>query len=342
MGKIRKKIVVILLTMTMLFVMVACGNNNSTNGSSKAGNEMENDTAQTTPTPAEDELQIDAVGDVKIPSQEEALEILGLKEVPNSVLCVTYNTTIIAYNLGMEITGTVTTTRPLPEKLKDTPTIGVVTGRADFDFEKIVALAGDVVLADAQYETKLKPTLDQQGIASCYVDTGDLHKLQEALAVLGSAFGKRDETIELLTQWQTDIQAMQSEIAGKDSPVVLVIRKAATMATSASYVGSLFKALNITCATDKMELADTTATYVPIDAEKILAVDPDYILIPGGAELEGDIAMLNELMTSEAWASLSAVQNKKVIAVTDTYYQPIADMDCIKAMQELIDVVYAD
>ena len=185
-----------------------------------------------------------------------------------------------------------------------------------------------------------RPTLDQHGIQSGYLDTSDLAKLQESLATLGCAVGKRDEVVKILTDWNNEIESMQQAIVDKPSPTVLVVRKATNMATSASYVGSLFKTLNITCATDKMNLEDTSLTYVPIDAEKILEVDPDIILVPGGAELEGDIKMLEELKTSEAWASLSAVKNGKVFAVTDSYYQPIADMDCIKALHELSEVVY--
>ena len=50
--------------------------------------------------------------------------------------------------------------------------------------------------------------------------------------------------------------------------------------------------------------------------------------------------MLEELKTSDAWSSLTAVKNGNVIAVTDSYYQPLADMDCIKALHELSRVVY--
>lgn len=338
MNTTAKRMLTLMLALVMLLSFAACGKAPAPE-TIPATQATENVPAPET-SPAVEEIT--AVGDVSIPTQEEALDLLGLKEVPKSALCATYNTTIMAYNLGLDITGTVTTTRPIPDALKETPTIGVVTGRADFDFEKIIALAGDVVIADAQYEPKLRPTLEQQGIASCYVDTGDFQKLQQALAVLGSAFGKRQEVIDILTSWQNEVEAMQEEIKGKDSPVVLVIRKATNMATSASYVGSLFKTLNITCATDKMDLEDTSAIYVPMDAEKILAVDPDYILVPGGAELEADIAMLNELKTGEAWSTLSAVANDRVIAVTDSYYQPIADMDCIKALREILDAVYAD
>ncbi len=326
-----KKVAVLVASLAMAFALTACGtpasnSNDSASQSASSSSAVKN--------------EVTKVGDIVIPTQEEALAKLGLEKAPESVLCATYNTTIMAYDLGLDITGTVTTTRPMPEALKDTPTIGVVTGRSDFDFEKIIALGGDVVIADSQYEPKLKPTLDQQGIASCYVDTSDLGKLQEALATLGSALGKRDQVIDILTNWNNEIEAMQAAIADKPSPTVLVVRKATNMATSASYVGSLFKTLNITCATDKMNLEDTSATYVPIDAEKILEVDPDYILVPGGAELEGDIKMLEELKTSDAWSSLTAVKNGNVIAVTDSYYQPIADMDCIKALHELSRVVY--
>ena len=323
-----KKVAVALMGLVMAFALAACGSSASSSVS----------TSQS--ASAASAAGVTKIGDVEIPTQEEALAKLGLDKVPESVLCATYNTTIMAYNLGLDITGTVTTTRPMPDALKDTPTIGVVTGRFDFDFEKIFALAGDVVIADSQYEPKLRPTLEQQGIASCYVDTADFGKLKEALATLGCALGKRDQVIDILNSWNTEVESMQAAIAGKDSPTVLVLRKATNMATSASYVGSLFKTLNITCATDKMNLEDTSATYVPIDAEKILEVDPDIILVPGGAELEGDIKMLEDLKTSEAWASLTAVKDGKVFAVTDSYYQPIADMDCIKALHELCEVVY--
>lgn len=281
------------------------------------------------------------VGDIYIPTEQEALETLGLTEIPEKILCATYNTTMMAYNLGVTLSGTVTTKRPLPEELKDVPSIGVVTGSGDFDFELVIALAGDLVLSDKSFEAKLKPTLDEQGIKSFFVETGDLTELQETLALLGSAFGKRDETIALLSDWQAQIAAMKEEVAGKASPVVLVIRKATNMATSTSYVGSLFETLGVTCATDLMGLdGEDVDTYVPYDLEKIIEVDPDYILIPGGAELEGDINFLNEIMSSEAWASLSAVKNGRVLPVTDTYYQPLADMSCMDALRELIETVY--
>ncbi len=280
------------------------------------------------------------VGDIVIPTQEEALAEMGLDAVPQKVLCATYNTTIMAYNIGVDISGTVTTKRPLPEALKDVPSIGVVTGSSDFDFEKVIALSGDLVLSDISFKEKLQPTLAEQGIKSYFVDTSNFENLERTLALLGSAFGKRDETISLLENWQAEIKAMQEQVAGKESPSVLVIRKATNMATKNSYVGSLFEILGITCATNLMGFGDDVATYVPIDIEKIIETNPDYILIPGGDTLEGDIAFLSEVTASEAWASLDAVKNGKVIAVTDTYYQPIADMDCINALHELIDTVY--
>ena len=288
------------------------------------------------------QVQDTMVGNTLVPTQEEALAQMGLDKVPEKILCATYNTMILANDLGVELSGRVTTRRPLPDNLKDVPDIGVVRGSSNFDFEKVIALSGDLVLSDVFYTEKLKPTLDEQGIKSYYVDTADYTAMRETVALLGAAFGKRDQAIAILTQWDEEVSAMQQAIAGKESPVVLVLRKATNMATKNSYVGSLFKELNITSATDLMGFEDDVAGYVPIDVEKILEVNPDYILIPGGEELEGDIAFMEEVTTSPAWATLDAVKEGRVFAVTDTYYQPIADMDCINAMHELFGIVYAD
>ena len=129
-------------SIVLAFALTACGNSASSNQS--ASNQPASASASAN--------EVTQVGDIVLPTQEEALAKMGLEEAPKSVLCATYNTTIMAHALGLDITGTVTTTRPIPDDLKDTPTIGVVTGRSDFDFEKILAFGGDAVLADSQYE----------------------------------------------------------------------------------------------------------------------------------------------------------------------------------------------
>ena len=323
-------------------LLAACSQNNPQETTAATAPATTTQTVPETTVPETTEPADTMVGRTRVPTQEEALAEMGLEKVPEKILCATYNTMILANELGVELSGRVTTRRPLPENLVDVPDIGVVRGSSNFDFEKVIALAGDLVLSDVFYTEKLKPTLDEQGIKSYYVDTADYDDMRDTVALLGAAFGKRDQAIEILTQWDAEAAQMHSAIEGKPSPVVLVLRKASNMATSNSYVGSLLQELNITCATDLMGFPEDVDGYVPIDVEKILEVNPDYILIPGGEELEGDIAFMEEVKTSPAWASLDAVKEGRVFAVTDTYYQPIADTDCIKAMHELVSVVYPE
>ena len=335
-----KKILTLALALALsLSVFAGCGNEAPAEsiGSQEASVEESKASSEAENAPAS---EVKMVGDTVIPTQEEALKEMGLEEVPGKILCTTYNSTILAYTLGIDICGTVQTRRPVPEELKDVPTIGVVTGSSSFDFEKVIALAGDMVLGDTSVQDRLEATLDAQGIKSYYSDTHDYEHLRKTLALLGAAFGKTDKAVEILEGWDKEVAEMQKEIEGKDSPSVLIVRTGSTMATSSSYVGGLLKMLNITNATDSMDLGDTNLGYVPLDVEKIVKANPDYILIPGGDKIPGDMEFMEEVKTGEAWSSLDAVKNDKVIALTDTYYHPLADMECMSALHELLDTVY--
>ena len=52
------------------------------------------------------------------------------------------------------------------------------------------------------------------------------------------------------------------------------------------------------------------------------------------------MACMEDVKTGEAWSSLDAVKNDRVIALTDTYYHPLADMECMSALHELMATVY--
>ena len=345
-----KKIISLVLTLCLTAALAAgCGSQSAPAATEAPENTAAADavteatkeaaeTAEVTEATAEGTPRM--VGDVVIPTQEEALEQLGLDKIPQKVLCTSYNTSMMAYTLGIEITATVDTKRPFPDELRALPNIGIVTGSTTFDFEQIISLSGDLVLGDSFFKSKLEPTLTEQGIKSYFVDAGTYKGMQEAVALIGPAFGKTDEAVKLIEQWQEIAATASAETADLEHPTILCMTKG-LMFTENSYVGSLFDILHIENATNSMGFPQDCPPYIPPEVEKILAADPDIILIQGGNKGQQE-EFINELNTSETWASLKAVKNGKVIGIDGNLFGMLATMECGEALVELQQIVYGN
>ncbi len=185
------------------------------------------------------------------------------------------------------------------------PAVGSLKG---IDAEAIAALEPDLILLPLRLAEQL-PVLEALGLPVMVVDPETDASLTEMLTLIGTACGV-GETAERLIR-ETDRIKQSGEETG-ERPSVLLCGNSSylTAAPARMYQDEL-----IAMAGGKNACAGYEGkTFVSLSYEAILALDPDYVVIPGGAGYTKA-----DLTSDPALSALRAVREDRVLTMPGTF-----------------------
>lgn len=222
---------------------------------------------------------------------------------PQRIVALTSLTADIIYQLNPEklvgIPGS-SLTRNDP-RFADYPTVS--EGNTPPDLEKIVALEPDLVIGAEGFSDQTLAKLEEVGIKTISTNVDSLESLTTLTQNIASTIGENAQP--LLENYQRWIPP---QINADTSALVLVSRQPILAPNKNSWAGDLLNQLQFNNVVGDLQGSSQFGGYVTLSPEKILATNPDIIILvdPGQQGIE-------EQMKAESfWGDLRAVKEDKV------------------------------
>ena len=252
------------------------------------------------------------------------------------VIATSVAVTEILDELGVKVSGVPKTSYELPENTKNAVEVGTPMNP---DLEIIKSLNPDLVVSVDTLGQDFIDTFTQNNIPSEFVNLSSYDGLKETITLLGEKFNKIDKANGILNKLQSKEDELNVNIKDKEKTDVLVIFGAPgtmMLATSKSYVGNL-----IELAGGNNVLENSSSSFVQINKEELLNINPDKIVVMTHADPETTKTQVKEtLETDSAWKNLDAVKNGEVYYLENEYFGMSANLKVIEALDKMHDILY--
>lgn len=196
-------------------------------------------------------------------------------------------------------------TRPIysmaaPELLEK-PAVGTMK---ELDVEAVAALSPELVIMPAAL-IDYADTLTELGIPVMVVNPEGHDELVEMLTLMGTALGLEENAEALVSYYDAQLAALAELGTGEEKPSVLMLSNSSYLsaAPAAMYQSSLIEAAGGVNAAAELE----GDYWTELSYEDILAMAPEVIVIPAGADYTAD-----DVKGDAQLANLPAVQNGAV------------------------------
>lgn len=232
-------------------------------------------------------------------------------------------------NMWYDVSGTAVATSTISEsvhlsedhaaEIKELPQLGEPYS---IDPEKLVELDPDLVITMYGMQDTLSSQLQELGFPTLTVRTNDLDDLDEVYQIFGALNGTADEAATRVADIHEQTDAISQKWPdGTESAVILFqSEKGLSVKLDNSIAGAMLSQLGVTnIATGLPQQGSDSAV---LDLEEIVKDQPDYVLVTGRFT-DPDRAkeiMESEFAKNEAWQTVDAVKDGKVIYLPQEYF----------------------
>ena len=224
-----------------------------------------------------------------------------------------------------------------PEEAKSLPSIGGFSSDS-ISVESIIALDPDLVIGGSTYQADVIKTLQKAGIPAFVSQPANLSEIADSLLLFGKITGHLEKATTAAHEMQARIYAVRqtvSVIPNDQRPTVFyeVWNEPLMSSNGSSVVGELIDlagGLNI--------FADLPDEYPTVSVEKIVEVDPQFIIGPSS---HGDQMTTEVIGRREGWENLTAVKNK-AIYIVDGNIVSHASPRIVIVLEEFAKILHPD
>lgn len=293
-----KKIIALILTITLLFSFAACTGSNDSDDTTNTGLNIPSEV--TFPVKVTDQL-----------GREVTIE-----KKPEKIVSGYYISTSLLIALGLEdnLVGieAKADSRPIYKlaapKLLELPSVGTAK---NFDLEGCAALNPDLVILPAKLKDSI-PALEELGIKVLAVnpENGDL--LNEAIDIISKATGTTQIAYMLKSFSNALINQISNAIAGSKKPSVYLSSNGTFTAAAGAkmYQNTIIENAGGTNAA--AEITDTS--WAKVSYEQINKWNPDVIVIASNADYT-----VEDVLSDPAVSQVTAVKEKRVYKMPDSF-----------------------
>ncbi|MBP3040419.1 ABC transporter substrate-binding protein [Bacillaceae bacterium Marseille-Q3522] len=320
-----KKLYSFLLTFLLVAGLLAgCGSGDTSNENS-AGNQTENAGNQE-----------NAAFPVTI--KDAAGEDVIIEQKPEKIVSLIPSNTEIVFALGAgdKVVG-VTDFDNYPQ---ETASIEKVGGM-EFNIEKIIALAPDVVLAHASSAHNSAEGMEQlrnAGVAVVVVnDAKTFAEVYNSIEMIGKVTGETETAAQLITDMKDDINAIKEKAANiKENEKKKVYIEVSPVPDAYAAGKNTFMDEMLTMI--HAENVVTEEGWPKIDQEAIINQNPDVVLTTYGYYTEDPVG---QVTGRDGWQDVNAVKNKQVVDVNSDQVTRSGPR-LVKGVEEIAKAVYPD
>ncbi len=267
---------------------------------------------------------------------DAAGEEVVIEEKPEKIVSLIPSNTETAFALGLgeEVVG-VSDFDNYPEETADKEKIGGM----EFNVEKIISLAPDLVLAHASSAHNATAGLQQlkdSGIAVLVVnDAQSFEQVYESIEMIGTASGAKEEAEEVIAGMKEKIEAIKEKAAAvtEKKKVFVEVSPAPEIYSPGknTFMDEMLTMINA-------ENIVKEEGWPKVDPEAIIKENPDVIISTSGYRNEDAVA---EVLAREGWQDVNAVKNKQVFSVdSDTVSR--SGPRLAEGVEEFAKAVYPD
>ena len=260
-----------------------------------------------------------------------------IPQEPQRIISTAPSNTEILFDLGLQekIVG-ITNYCNFPEETKDIEKIGEIS---PLNFEKIISLNPDLILAYAGFQLKEIPRLRELGLNTIVLEPLTLEDTFKSVEMIANVCGISDKgslLVDNLTQRVNIIKSKVSNIPISAQPKIFVGGTSETIFTPGA--GTLFNEL-ITLAGGQ-NIAAGLSFWKQINPEFVAQAEPDIIIIPVGVMNQGEESKIKSNVSQRpGWSNIPAIKNHKIFIVNeDLFYRAVPRL--IDGLELLYGIFY--
>lgn len=211
----------------------------------------------------------------------------------------------------------------------------VAQGQTPADLEKIVALKPDLVIGAQGFSDQTLQQLEKLGIKTFSTRVNSWESLKELTKTLAGFVGA--DPTPLLNRYQGFLPKGTNN---SNSTLVLVSRQPILTPNKNSWAGDLLRQFGVNNLAADLQGTSPIGGYITLSAEKILAANPEVIILISPPQGGSQTALLDAFKQESFWQKLSAAKNNQVYVFD--YYGLVnaGSIDAIeKASQQLAQVL---
>lgn len=303
----RKKLSLLLLTIGLLFVVVACGNDKM----------KETEKVEDPPEVEENEDAVEESGGITVTDLQG--NTVEFDAVPERIVSLTAGDLSTIYDLGAVAVGRPIIRGKMSSEIEEIEEVGTSN---DVNVEKIASLQPDVVIAHPQLNKDAIPALEELGIAIVQMGANSVDEVKQSIQILGELVQKEEKATELIK----DIEEItsKSEETNEDALRTLVIFGSAgnwMAALPDSLSGGMLDAVGGYNIAKDYEKLERFPQYAQLDMEKIIEADPAVIFfITPGPQEETVKAFTEEMEQNPAWGNIKAIKEDHFISLPNNLF----------------------
>jgi len=244
--------------------------------------------------------------------------LVSITSAPQRIVSLSPSNTEILFALGLgdRVVGVTKYCNypPQVESLKDSGKVEVVGGYVDPDFEKILSLRPDLVVAGQTHSSGAVSLLDKEGIPTFVVDPNNLSRIILSIEKVGEITGKASEASALTQQMQSRIKAVSDKVSSLPKTKVLYIvwHDPVQTAGSGTFDDEIIEKAG------GVNLFHDLSGYPEVDPEAIAVRNPEVIIACTGMGQGADKSLL--------WAETERGLNQTDARKNGRIYQAKGDL----------------
>lgn len=243
----------------------------------------------------------------------------------------------LAPEMMVSLSGSLSATQQkyFPSCLKDLPALGHFYGakNGDLNYEEIIKLAPDIIIDVGEHKENIDSDLTnlqkQTGLPVIFVEATMMY-IADAFTTLGEVLGKQSRGQELSDYVNSVISLADGNASEVQSRHIKTLYSTGEYGTEVKIKGSVHAAVVDLIGLDNVaEVTDTSATEVSM--EQVYSWSPDVLIL---SPTDG---FIYDIYSDSTWASVPAVQNRRVYEVPA---EPYEWLDSPPSVQTVLGVLW--
>lgn len=234
-------------------------------------------------------------------------------------------------------------TSSVPQAAQDVPEVGYVY---DINLEKVTSLQPDLVIAVQGMHDKLIPTLESSHIPVLVLKYKTLEDTIETIRMLAKIVGTQSKAEEVIEKMQSIVQGITAKLPSDRTTKVAILHataKSVTVELDTTIAGSIAKTLHLVNIAAGTVPTNMDTDTVPYSLEKVVASDPDVLfVVTMGDTAEIKNQMKTTIESNPSWASLRAVQQKRVYFLPSDLFLLNPGLKMPDAVESMAKLIYPD
>lgn len=329
-----KKLLVMLMVMTLTLGLIGCGTKNTNNNSntSNVGNSetnQETDNKETTDTDATEETT-DTQVTYPVNLTDSDGNVITIESAPEKIVSVAPNMTELLFLLGEgnKVIGR-SDYCDTPEEATSIPSVGTLYTP---DIEAIVALEPDVVLVSTHFDEENEQKLKDLGITVlCLYEEHDIYGVYTMIETLGTLLNRVDKANELVQNMKDTFESVTDAINGQEQPTVYYVVGYGEYGDFTAGGDTFVHGLLALAGGDNIAKDISGWNY---SLESLLEADPDVIIV--------GIGQAKGFKAAEHYCDLTAVKEGRVYEFDGYHLLDRQGYSNAEGVKELAKILYPE